>query len=79
MEEYYQFGKEEYDSIGAIVRRELAGKTISKSKALASMTGGVMYEAEKLKVHWVDLLRCLEYMCYKGEAAEIDDSIYRVN
>lgn len=72
------FGQVAFEKYGDLVLRELNGKTVSKSKALAKEPGGLIYEANKLGIDLYDLLEALEGMCYNGTAREIDDSTYRV-
>ncbi len=85
MSDLFHFGKEEADKYGSIIKKELAGKVISKRKVDAENPGGVVYEAKKLseKHNLKDfdcftLIRALEGMCYKREANEIDDSHYQI-
>ena len=73
------FGKNEAYQFGDLISRKLKGKTVSKSKAFAKNPGGLIFEAEKLGIDYIDLLRALEGMCYEGTATEIDDSTYLIH
>ena len=75
---YDYFGKEKSDKYRDMVQKELKGKQISKNKELAEQEGGLIYEAKKLGISHLDLLECLEGMCYEQRAAEINDSTYLV-
>ncbi len=77
----FNFGREEAEQYGDIVREKLAGKTISKRKCDIDKPGGLRYEAERLGIEGFDmytLLRTLEGLCYMRSAAEIEDGLYKV-
>jgi len=73
-----QYGEEQANKYGKLISEKLSGKTISKNKALAEQPGGLIYEAELLKIDMWELLEALEGMCDKGTATEINDSTYLV-
>lgn len=75
-EDYY--GKEEYELYRDLVVKNLSGLTVSKARDEAYDPGGLIYEAEQLGLDWKQLLRCLEGLCYNGEAQEINDHTYYV-
>ena len=75
-DDYY--GKEEYEKYGDLVSKDLSGKVISKSIALADYPGGIKYEADRLGLDLFCLLHVLEGMCYNNKAREISDSEYLV-
>ena len=77
----YFFGKEEAQKYGAIVKKQLSGKIISKRKVDDGKPGSLRYESELLQIDGFDLftlLETLEGMCHTGDAVEIDDSHYKV-
>lgn len=78
-DDYEYYGKEEYQKYGKLVSDACEGMIISKRKTDANKSGGLIYEARVLGLDSpYDLLRCLEGMCYNGEAAEISDYQYKV-
>lgn len=68
----------EAEKYGNLIVKNLSGKTVSKSKQLAEMPGGLVYESRRLNLDMWDLLKALEGMCQDGRAKEIDDSTYLV-
>ena len=72
------FGESAYKKYSQLIKKNLAGKTISKRKDLGELPGGLVYEAGQLNIDMWDLLEALEGMCYNGDAFEIDDSTYKI-
>lgn len=72
------FGESAYKKYSQLIKKNLAGKTISKRKDLGELPGGLVYEARQLNIDMWDLLEALEGMCYNGDAFEIDDSTYKI-
>ena len=78
---YYDdyFGQTAFEEYGDLVSKECAGMVISKRADEGEEPGGLVYEAERLGIDdFFDLLKCLEGMCYNGDAVEISDYQYKV-
>ena len=67
------FGESAYNKYSQLIKKNLAGKTVSKRRDTAEEPGGLIYEANQLGIDMWDLLEALEGMCYNGDAFEIDD------
>lgn len=72
------FGESAYKKYSQLIKKNLAGKTVSKRRDTAEEPGGLIYEANQLGIDMWDLLEALEGMCYNGDAFEIDDSTYKI-
>ncbi|ADL36138.1 hypothetical protein bpr_II200 (plasmid) [Butyrivibrio proteoclasticus B316] len=77
----FEFGREEADKYGAIIKEKLSGTVISKRICDDGKPGSLRYEAEKLNIEGFDhftLLQALEGMIRKSMVKEVDDSHYLV-
>lgn len=67
----FYYGREEYEKYGDKVLRALRGKVISKERDKSEEPGGLAYEAKKLGMDKIELLRTLEGLCYNRKAREL--------
>lgn len=77
-EDYYYYGKEEFEKWGEQVFDTLEGEKISKRIDHLDKEDGLDAMSARVGLSRMDLLRTLEGMCYNGMAREIDDSTYLV-
>lgn len=78
-DDFWYFGKEAYTKHGDALRREYAGKTISKRIADGNNENGLSTVAKQIGAKdEYEVVEALEGMVRNGKAQEIDDSTYKI-